>query len=163
MARGIELGQHADTAIVRVGNQTTNFVLRVIQTIGTHFVQLRKLLGLDAEALVVGKMQVQNVHLHRCHSIQIALKHIDRNKVAANVNEQSAPGEPRLILYRSCRHSKSIHARFDQLQKGLKSVKNAQRIGGVELRSRLADCQLIRLILAQALHLLTAMFQMDEE
>jgi len=46
--------------------------------------------------------------------------------VPAHINQQSAPSEPWLILYRDRRHSESIYARFDQLQEGLKSVKNAQ-------------------------------------
>src|SRR3984893_1939918 len=93
VGQSLELPQHADAAVVRVGNEITNVILGVIQAIGTHLMQPGKLLALDAKTLVVGKMQMQNVHLHGSHSIQIALKHIERNKVTANVNEQSAPGE----------------------------------------------------------------------
>src|SRR3984893_6410610 len=126
VARGIELRQHPDATIAGVREQVANLILAVIQAIGTHLMQPGELLALDPKTLVVGKMQMQNIHLHCGHSIQIALKNAQWNEVPANINQQSAPGKPWLILYRDCRHSKSVHARFDQLQEGLQSVKNAQ-------------------------------------
>ena len=83
VAGNVELGHHADAAIVRVGDELANFFLRVEHAVGTGAGQLGKYFALDAEALVVGKMPVQHVHLHRGHAIEIALEHIDGNEVAA--------------------------------------------------------------------------------
>jgi hypothetical protein len=51
-----------------------------------------------AKALIVGKMQVQDVHFHRCHSVNVALERVRGNKVAANVDGESAPGEARRVF-----------------------------------------------------------------
>ena len=49
----VELWDHADAALTRVGDHIAHFALRVIQPVGSHFVQLGKFLALDAEALVL--------------------------------------------------------------------------------------------------------------
>src|SRR4029077_5299930 len=119
--------------------------LRVIQAIGSHFVQFRKALALDAKALVVGKVQVHNIHLHRSHSIHVALEHVERNEVTADVNEQAAPGEPGLVFYGDGRHGEAGRSDFDELEESLQSMQNAQGRWRVELGSGIGNCQLIRL------------------
>ena len=59
MAGNVELGHHANAAIVRIGDEVANLLLRVVAARRTLAVQLREMLALDAEALVVGKMPVQ--------------------------------------------------------------------------------------------------------
>src|SRR5258708_305696 len=113
VARGVEFRKNANTAVVCVGNQLANLVLRVVQTIRAHLVQPGKALALDSKALVVREMKVDNIHLYRRHSVKVALEHVEWNEVASNVNEQAAPGKPRLIRYRDCRHNKSFRPRFD--------------------------------------------------
>ena len=135
MAGNVELREHADATIVRVCQKFADFVLRVEESLGAHFVQLRKLLALDAEALIVGQVPVHDVHLHRRHSIQVALEHVQRNEVTADVDEQAAPGESRLILDRDRRYGKSLPGGFHQLQECLKAVQNAQRIWRRKLRA----------------------------
>src|SRR5229473_2500861 len=108
MGGGVEFWKNANTTVVCVGNQLANLVLRVVQTIRAHLVQSGKALALDSKTLVVREMKVENIHLHRRHSIDVALKHVEWNEVASNVNEQAAPGKPRLIRYRDGWHNKSI-------------------------------------------------------
>src|SRR5207302_4589314 len=88
VAGRIELREDADAAIVRVGHKVAELALRIIHAIGSHLVQLRKALALDAKALVIGEVQVQNVQLYRRHPIHITFEHIERNEVAADVDEQ---------------------------------------------------------------------------
>src|SRR6267378_6417680 len=134
MARHLKLRDNTDAAIMCVGHELANLSLCVILPVGPCFLQPGKTLALDAETLVVIQVQVQDIHLHRCHSIEVALEHVQRNEVATNVNEQAAPGESRLILNCHDRHGKSVCGDFHQLKEGLKAVQNAQRIGGGELR-----------------------------
>src|SRR5229473_3311549 len=121
MGGGVEFWKNANTAVVCVRNQLANLVLRVVQTIRAHLMQLGKALALDSKALVVREMKVENIHLHRRHSVNVALKHVEWNEVASNVNEQATPGKAGAIRYRDGRHNKSIRPGFDQLQEGLKS------------------------------------------
>src|SRR5437588_9683941 len=114
MARGVEFWKNANTTVVCVGNQLANLFLRVVQTIRAHLVQPGKALALDSKALVVGEMKVENIHLYRRHSINVALEHVEWDEVASNVDEQAAPGKPRPIRYRDGRHHKYIRRGSDQ-------------------------------------------------
>src|SRR5260370_40883172 len=112
MGRDIEFREDAYGAIMRVGNEVSNLCLSVIQTVGSHFVQLRKAFALDPKALVVGKVPVQNIHLHRRHSVQVALEDVERNEMAADVNEQTAPRQAGLALYWADRCGETLPAGF---------------------------------------------------
>ena len=46
-----------------------------------------KALALDTKALIIGEVQVQNVQLHGRHPIHVTFEHIERNEVAADVDE----------------------------------------------------------------------------
>ena len=59
-----------------------HFVLRVEMPVGAELLKLREALAFDAKALIVGKMPVQHVELHRGHCVQVALDHFDRHPVA---------------------------------------------------------------------------------
>src|SRR5258708_474881 len=113
MSRGVEFWKNANTTVVCVGNQLSNLVLRIVQTIRAHLVQPGKALALDSKALVVSEMKMENIHLYRRHSVNVALEHVEWNEVASNVNEQAAPGKPRPIRYRDGWHNKSIRPGFD--------------------------------------------------
>ncbi len=62
VAGNVELRHHADAAIVRVGDEFANLVLRIKHSVGTRARQLGKHFALDAKSLVVGEMPVQHVH-----------------------------------------------------------------------------------------------------
>src|SRR6267378_6790597 len=135
MARHLKLRDNTDAAIMCVGHELANLSLSVILPVGPCFVQPGKTLALDAETLVVIQVPVQNIHLHRCHSIEVALEHVQRNEVAADINKQTPPGEPGLILNRHDGHSKSVWGGFHKLQEGLKAMQNTQRTGCREFRT----------------------------
>src|SRR5207245_10928946 len=86
VSRHIELCHHANAVFSRVSYQIPDFVLCIEQSVRAHLMQLSKVLALDPEALIFGKMPVQDVQLHCCHSVQVAPENIQRNKVAADID-----------------------------------------------------------------------------
>src|SRR5580692_4593451 len=149
MARSVELRKNADTAVVSVADQFANLFLAVVQTVRAHLVQLGKALALDPEALVVGEMEVQNIHLHRRHTVEVSLDHVEWNEVASNIDEQAAPGKPGSVFDGDGGQSKSIRAWPHKLKECLKTMQDPERIRRRELSSRFRHCQLVRLILAE--------------
>src|SRR6266852_5837746 len=143
MARHIELRDYADAAVMGVVHELANLLLCVIQPVGSYFLQPWEASALDTETLVVVPVPVQTIHLYSCHSIEVALEHVQGNEVAADVNRQTPPGKPGPILNRHDGNSKSVCGGFNNLKEGLKAMEDTQRIGCCELRTRLADYQLI--------------------
>src|SRR4029077_13262226 len=93
VARHVEFRDHADAAVARIRDQLTDFALGVVETVRTQFVELRKSLAFYPEALVFRQMPVKYVELYCGHAVQVPLKDVERDKVAADVNHQSAPGK----------------------------------------------------------------------
>jgi hypothetical protein len=85
VARDIEFGNHANTSILRIRDHFANLFLRVIKAVGTELLQLGKPLALDAEALVVGEMPMEDVQLYRGHAVEIAQDHLDGHPVPRDV------------------------------------------------------------------------------
>ena len=81
-----------------VGDEVANLVLRVKHPVGAHSREFGKDLALDAEALIVGQVPVQHVHLYRGHAVEVALEHVDWDEVAADVDERAAPREAWLVF-----------------------------------------------------------------
>ena len=152
MPGNVELGHHADTAIVRVGDKLPNLRLRVKHVVRAHPRQLGELLALGAESLVVGKMPVQHVHLYRRHSVNIALKNVDRNKVATDVDQHAAPREARLVFDGDGGSRESRRSDLDQLKKRLQPAQDAKRGWRCQLRPRIRDPQFVGFVLAKFLH-----------
>ena len=94
-------------------------------------------------------MEVQNIHLHRRHTVEVSLEHVEWNEVAANIDEQAAPGKPGPVFDGDGRQSKSIRAGPHKLKECLKTMQDPERIRRRELSSRFGHCQLVRLILAE--------------
>ncbi len=120
---------------MRVGNEVANFFLRVKHPLRSRLRQLGKLLALRAETLVIGKMPVQHVHLHRCHTVDVALQHVDGNEVPAHIDQQAPPRKARLIFDGDRRRGKSRGSNLHQLQKCLQAAQNAERRRRREFRS----------------------------
>ena len=158
MAGSVELRDYPNAAIVRVGNEVADFSLRVVQPLGPHLLQLRKSLALHAEALIVREMPVQNIHLHGSHAVEIALQHLNRDQVAADVNEQAAPREARLVFDRDDGDRESGGGRLNQLEKSLHSVKNAERSRCRKRRAGAANRKFVRFILPELLDLVATVF-----
>ena len=64
-------------------------------------------------------MPVQDIHLHRSHSVEVTLEHFDGDEMAADVNQQATPGKARLVLDGDRRYRKTRGSRLDQLQECL--------------------------------------------
>src|ERR1700686_1514766 len=82
---------------MRIRDEVANLSLRIKHAIGSRLGQLGKFLALDAESLIVGKMPVEDVHFYCGHSVEVAFEHVERNEVAADVDQQPAPGKARLV------------------------------------------------------------------
>ena len=94
----VKLGHDANAAIARVRDDLFDLFLRVVVAVGAELVQLRKLLALDAEALVFREVPVKDVHLHGRHRVEIALEHLHRLEVTRDVDHQPAPWKARPIV-----------------------------------------------------------------
>ena len=161
VAGHIELRHHADAAIMRVGNEVANLSLRIKHAIGSRLGELGKLLALDAESLVIGKMPVQHVHFYRSHAVNVALKHVERDEVAADVDQQAAPGKARLVLDGDRGGRESSGSDLHELKKRLQPAHGAQRGRRRELRSGIGNGQFVRFILPKFLHGFAAVVRMD--
>ena len=109
----VEFWNHADPAVARIGHEVADLGLRVVLSLRAQLLQLGKALALDAETLIVGKMPVQDIHLHRRHSVEVPLQYFDGDEMAADVNQQATPGKARLILNGDHRHGKPRRSRVD--------------------------------------------------
>jgi hypothetical protein len=119
VAGNVELGHHANAAIAGVGDELADFVLRVIHAVGAHAGEPGKFLALDAESLVVGKVPVHDIQLHCCHRVEVALEHLDRDEVAADVEHQASPREARLVFDGDSGNGESGGGGLNQLQESL--------------------------------------------
>ncbi len=91
--RHIEFRNDANAALARIRDHAADFILGVVKPIRTHALQLGEFLALNPETLIFREMPVEYVQLHRRHAIQISLQDVERDKVAADINHQSTPGE----------------------------------------------------------------------
>src|ERR1700745_2871641 len=135
MAGRVELCNNADAAIMRIRDEVTDLRLCIVVDFRSHARQFGKHLALDAKPLIVGKVPVQNVHLHRRHAIEIALEHIERNEMPTNIDQQATPGKTRLILDRDGGCGKSTRSDRHQLQKSLQAMKSTKGCGSRKLRA----------------------------
>ena len=76
--------------------------------------------------------------------------------MAADVDQGASPRETRLILDGDRRSGESGWSDADQLQKCLQAMQGPERSGRSQLRARISDRQLVRLILAKLLNSLKA-------
>ena len=157
MAGHVELRHHADAAIMRVRDEVANLILGIKHAIGPRLRQLGKSLAFDAESLVIRKMPVEDIHLHRSHSVDVALEHVDGNEMAAHIDQQAAPREARLVIDGDGGRGKSGGSDLHELKKSLQPAQDAQRGRRRELRAGIGDGQFVRFILIELLYGLAAM------
>src|SRR5262249_45664435 len=124
VAGHVEFRKDANAAVACVRDQVANLFLGVVEALGALFLQLRELLAFNTETLIVRQMEMKDVHLDGLHAVEIALENIDRNEVAAHVDEQTAPGEARLVLDGEGRSGKAVGSDVDQLKEGLQTAKS---------------------------------------
>ncbi len=65
-------------------------------------------LALGAEALVLREVPVEDVQLHRFHTIDIPANDVEGNEMARGIDHQPSPWETRLVLNRNDGRCKSI-------------------------------------------------------
>ena len=90
-----------------------------------ELVELGEDLGFDAEALVLGQVQVQDVHLDRGHAVEVAFDDLDGLEMAADVDHQAAPGEAGLVGDGDAGEIIALFVRAQQLEEGLEPPQNA--------------------------------------
>ncbi len=163
MPRHIEFRNDANTALARIRDHATNFVLRVVKAIRAHALKLGKFLALDAEALVFREMPVKHVQLHCSHAIEVTPQHVKRDKVAAYINHQSPPGEARAVFDRNCSYGKPCARGLHQLQNSLQPAHDAKCCGRVQPGAGGADLQAIRFILPQLLDVFGAAGRLNQQ
>src|SRR6266567_797588 len=146
---------------MRVGDEIANLGLGVEHAVRSHSSELGKLLALDAEALVIGEMPVQDVHFDGGHAVEIALEHIDGNEVAADIDEQAAPGKAGLIFDGDSGSSKSGWRDLYELKKCLQSAQDAKRRRRGELSAGIGDGQFVGFVFTELLHGLAAVVGVD--
>src|ERR1041385_3482085 len=105
----------------------------------------------------------EDVHFHRFHTVQISFENIHGRKMAARINQQTAPWETRLILNRYGRSSETVRSYFNKLQKCLQATKNAERICGIEFCSGWHDLERVGLIFTQFLNFLAGVIGVNDQ
>ena len=79
------------------------------------------------------------------------------------VEHQSTPGKAWPVINGHCRSGKALRGNFDQLQKSLHSVQNAERRGRLQVHALGCNLQMVRLIFFQLLHWRARTRGLDEE
>ena len=86
MTGNIKLRNDTNATIASVSDDFFYLFLRVVVTIGTHLMKLRKLLTLNTEALVLGQMPMKDIQLHCRHCIEVAFENFHGLKVASDID-----------------------------------------------------------------------------
>ena len=109
MAGHLDFGHDGHVPPGRVGHDLADFVLRVETAVafavarglvapGADFRELGILLDLDPPALVFGEVPVQRVQLMGGQQVDVVFDELLAEEVPAFVQQQAAPGEPRLVF-----------------------------------------------------------------
>ncbi len=155
VAGHIDLGNDGDMALLGVGHNLADVVLREIATVRGVFVdagitaydrpvahrshrrQLRPTLHLYAPALVVGQMEMQRIHSVQRHHVQILLHHILAEKVARHIQVHSPVGKARRTLDDGIRQRSGI--RRQHLTQSLTTVEQPRLRASFQHDATLAD------------------------
>ena len=127
VARQVELGNDANSAVTRIRNQAADFILGIVEAVGAQFVEPWKRFAFHAKALVVRQVPVEDVHFDRFHAVEISTDHIERNEMPDRIDHESAPRKARPILNCQGWDGKSFRRYIDQLEKRLKSMQRSER------------------------------------
>ncbi len=132
MARQVELGHDPDAAVGGVFDDLLDLDLGEEHPVRAELVELGEDLRFDAEALVLGQVEVQDVHLDRGHAVDVALDDVDGLEMAADVDHQAAPGETGLVDDDDGGEIIAFFVRAQQLEEGLEAPQNADVGLGVQ-------------------------------
>ncbi len=145
----VELRHDANAPLPSVFDDVAQLILRVVVAVRSHFVQLRVLPALDAEALVFAQVKVQHVQLDRGHTIELPLDHLDRLEMAPDIDQQPTPAKPRSILDVDSGNEESARIAGHELQESLEAAHRAHCRRRVQHDLGSGRDQAVRLILIQ--------------
>ena len=150
MPRNIKLRDDPDPAGRGVRDDPAHLFLREVMAVGAEFVQVGKFLALDAEALVLGQVQVQDVELYERHAVEVALDDLQRLPVARHIDHQAAPGKTRPVLDAHRRQEPpGGGVRLEQLQQCFEAMQGTEHGRSPEDGLRGSYLETVRLVLAE--------------
>ena len=152
MAGHLELRNDADAAIAGVAHQFARVVLRVEEAVGALGGQFGKELALDAKALVVDKVPVEDVQLHGSHGVDVALQNVERLEMPDAIDHQAAPAKARSVVDGDGGHDIDGAGRLHQLHQRLHGMNCADSSGRMDVHARGIRLQHVRLVFVDALH-----------
>src|SRR6185312_16618032 len=152
MSRHVELGHHSNATIARVCHDFADLCLRVVETVRAHALQFGITFALDANALIVGQMPVQNVELDGGHAVERALDLGYGLEVTAHVDEQSAPLEARRVGDADIGDEVMLRVAVDELEDGLESADHTDSRRRLQSQGAVAARERVRFILVDTLH-----------
>src|ERR1039457_7185750 len=97
-------------------------------------------------------MPVENVQLDGGHGVELAQDDRQRHPVAADVDHETAPGEPGPVFDVDGGNKVAVGSWLDELQERVEAVQNPQRIGRSEMGLFGGHNQLIALVFIKRLH-----------
>ena len=130
VARDVEFRHDADAASRRIGDDPAHLLLGEEVAIRALALELGVGQALDAEALVVGQMQVQDVQLHDRHGVEIALDDLDRLPVARDIDHEPPPGNRGWSLMAAAGRYQPRRILLQELQEGFQPMHDAQGVRG---------------------------------
>lgn len=140
-----------------------NVRVSIVIAIGAKLVQLWKHVALDAEALVVGQVPVEDIQFHRFHSVECALYDRYRHPVAGDVQQEASPGKARLVINVKRRGFEAGVGRRNQLQKCLEAMQRAYDTGGLKAGLLGRDIQGVGFVLAEVIGLVDRFRAIDQQ
>ena len=109
--------------------------------------QFGECFALDTEALILGEVQVQHVHLHQLQSVKLAQHHLARHEVAADIEQESTPGKTGRVRDRYVREVPALLVALEQLVQRGERMEGTQVGGGLDADAGLTDGECVGLIL----------------
>ena len=94
---------------------------------------------------------MEDIQFDRFHAVQIALDGRDGHETMSGVDQQSAPGEARLIVNRHGGNSEGFRSNSHQLKERLEAAKRPKWVLRFQLNIGICDFEVIGFIFAQFL------------
>lgn len=153
VARHLKLRHDANTACASIADNLGDILLGVVEAIRPHDGELREELAIDAEALVLGKMPVEDVELDCGHAVERTFEHIHRFEVASAVNHEAPPWEAWRIADGDSGQFVFAPRGLHQLHKRLQAANGSDDGSSLEVNSGGRDRKRIGLVFVDRLNL----------
>ncbi len=163
VARHLKLRHDPNTACAGIADNLGGVLLGVEETIRSHGCELWEELALDAEALVLGKVPVEDIELDCGHAVERAFEHIHRFEVAPAVDHQASPWEAWRIADGDERQLVFAARGSHQLHKCLQAAHGSDDGSGLQVNSGGRDRKRIGLVLIDRLNLFACSLHRDHQ